>query len=330
MKTRIFLILILSFFPLSLQLKFNFRSLLSSWDRIPSRSLAGLYYLFKGYSVDGDGGVLVSGPVVSLTQRENGRPKILRTGYVTEVNPEDFEEEQLLAQSIFEASTRLGTGIGTAFLVGEHMVLTNRHVMNYSGAEKNLECGEFFIRLNLREEKVSCKKVRFCSSRYDVCVVEMQKTKSGETLGELYRPLRLSRVIKEDQDAHILHIGNAGGFGIQASHGRGIRLKGGEIFHFAPTIGGSSGAPVFNEKREVIGINWGHTGRDEIDENSFNRAVSVTAIYEELRRTHPYTLQEIKSFRSWSKRAKGIRHASISPQAREPERFPSASKEITD
>jgi len=161
-------------------------------------------------------------------------------------------------------------------------------------------------------------------------VVEMQKTREGESLGSLYRPLRLSRNIKEDHDAHILHIGNAGGFGIQASHGRGIKLKGGEIFHFAPTIGGSSGAPLFNEKKEVIGINWGYTGRDEIDENSFNRAVSVTTIYHELRRTHLYTLREVKSFRSWSKQGLGIRHASIDSRPVEPERFPSSGKEITD
>lgn len=323
---RILILFGILLFPLSLQLKFNFRSLLSSWDRIPSRSLAGLYYLFKGYSVDSDGGVQVSGPVISLTEQENGRPKILRDGYQTEVNPEDFEEEQHLAQSIFEASTRLGTGIGTAFLIGENLVLTNRHVMNYSGGEKDLVCGDFFIKLNLRNEKVLCKKVRYCSSRFDYCVVEMQKTKEGEALGSLYRPLRLSRNIKEDQDAYILHIGNAGGLGIQASHGRGIRLKAGEIFHFAPTIGGSSGAPLFNEKKEVIGINWGHTGRDEIDEHSFNRAVSIATIYQELRRTHLYTLREIKSFRSWSKQGLGIRHASIKNDPEKPERFPSSSK----
>lgn len=327
---RAFFLFSILLFPLSLQLKFNFRSLLSSWDRIPARSLAGLYYLFKGYSVDGEGGVLVSGPVISLTEQENGRPKIQRNGYKTEVNPEDFEEEQFLAQSIFEASTRLGTGIGTAFLVGESLVLTNRHVMNYNGTEKDFQCGEFSIKLNLRDEKVECKKVRFCSSRFDFCVVEMKRTRNKETLGSLYRPLRLSRVVKEDQDAHILHIGNAGGFGIQASHGRGIRLRGGEIFHFAPTIGGSSGAPLFNEKREVIGINWGYTGRDEIDENSFNRAVSITTIYQELKRTHRYTLREIKSFRSWSKQGLGIRHASIANGPQEPERFPSSGKEITD
>lgn len=330
MVTRFLLFFILLLFPLTLQLRFNFRSLLSSWDRIPSRSLAGLYYLFKGYSVDEEGGVQVTGPVISLTDKENGRPKILRDGFRTEVNPEDFEEEQFLAQSIFAATTRQGTGIGTAFLVGENLVLTNRHVMNYQGHEKKFECGDFSIKLNLREESVLCKRVRFCSSRYDYCVVEMKKTKDGEALGSLYRPLRLSRNIKEDQDAHILHIGNAGGFGIQASHGRGIRLKAGEIFHFAPTIGGSSGAPLFNEKREVIGINWGYTGRDEIDESSFNRAVSISTIYQELKRTHLYTLREIKSFRSWTKQGIGIRHASIKNSGDKPERFPSSGKEITD
>ena len=291
---------------------------------IPSQSLAGLYYLFKGFSVDQDSGsIKVSGPVVEITNGEKLGAKMFRDGYIFEKDPEDFEEEQNLALSIFEATTRLGTGIGTAFLVGSDIVFTNRHVLNYSPDDRKWECGRFNIKLYVRDEKVACKKVRFCSSRYDFCVVEMNKMSNRLSLGEEMKPLRLSRNVTDNRDAYVLHIGNAAGLGIQASHGRGVKVKDGEVFHYAPTLTGSSGAPIFNEKREVIGINWAFTGNNELDEQSYNRAVLADTIYKELRKTHPYTLKDIKSFRSWLTRGQGHRHAKIKTQSAEVDRIPS-------
>lgn len=297
---------------------------MNSWNVIPSQSLAGLYYLFKGFTFDNErDSVKVSGPVVEITNGEKLGAKMFRDGYISEKDQEDFEEEQNLALSIFEATTRLGTGVGTAFLVGSDVVLTNRHVLNYSTDARKWVCGRFSIKLNSRDERVNCKKVRFCSSRHDFCVVEMEKMSNGSSLGFEIKPLRLARKVVDDRDAFVLHIGNAAGLGIQASHGRGIKVTGGEVFHYAPTLGGSSGAPIFNEKREVIGINWAHTGHHQIDEESYNRAVLAETIFKELRKTHLYTLKDIKSFRSWLTRGQGHRHAGITRTKKEPDRIPS-------
>lgn len=317
------LFLVLFFFPGITQQIGHYQGLTNSWNMIPSQSLAGLYYLFKNFSLmDDEGVVKVSGPVVQIINGERLGARMHADGYSNEVMSEDFEEQQNLALSIFEASSRLGTRVGTAFLVGQDVVLTNRHVLNYSAEDRQWECGVFSIKLNHRDEKISCKKVRFCSSRFDFCVVEMQKMKGGQSLGEEMKPLRLARTMPR-ADSNILHIGNAGGLGIQASHGRGIRIKGGELFHYAPTLDGSSGAPIFDEKREVIGINWGYTGQDMPDDESYNRAVHTLSIYQELQKTHPYTLKEIKSFRSWI-RNQGHRHASIKSPLKIPERSPSS------
>jgi S1-C subfamily serine protease len=292
---------------------------------IPSQSLAGLYYLFKGYKFHDDkGDVEVSGPVVQIINGERLGARMHPDGYISHKDPEDFEEEQNLGLSIFEASSRLGNRVGTAFLVGQDMVLTNRHVMNYSASDRDWECGQFSIKLNTRDEKVECKKVRYCSHHYDYCVVEMHKMQNHLSLGQELRPLRLSRRVPEGRDVVVLHIGNAGGLGIQASHGRGVRLSGGEIFHFAPTLDGSSGAPIFNEKREVIGINWAYTGHNMPDDDSYNRAVHTQTIFRELQKTHPYTLKEIKSFRSWMGRNIGFREARIEPRTKILERTPSS------
>ncbi len=283
----------------------RFRGLASSWSMIPSQSLAGLYYLFKGYKIDlEEGMVKVSGPVVVLTDGEKFGAKVHPEGYITEVLDEDFEEEERLAQSVFESTTRLGTKVGTAFLVGKNLVLTNRHVMNYTPRDRKWECGQFTIKLNLRDERVACSKVRYCSLKHDFCVVEMKKMSNGLSLGEEIRPLRLALHVKSERDQHILHIGNAGGMGIQASHGIGVMVENGEFVHFAPTLGGSSGAPIFNERREVIGLN--SRGSEDLGDYSHNRGVLSETIFKELRLTHPYTFKEIRSFRTKTQRQASI------------------------
>ena len=281
----------------------GYRGLASSWNVIPSRSLSGLHYVFKGFHYqDDEGSVKVTGPVIEITQGESGGSKIYPEGFSLEMDQEDFEEEQHLAQSIYQARSGTGTTVGTAFLVGRDLVLTNRHIMGISPQEKKWNCGHFSILLNHKEERVDCQKVRFCSSRFDFCVVEMKKMANGLSLGSEMRPLRLARRVWPGTRVPLLHIGNAAGLGLQASRGQGLRISHGEFHHFVPTLNGSSGAPLFDEKGQVIGINWAHTGKEFVGDDSFNRGVLSSTIYEELKKTHPYTLNEIKSFKSWYRR----------------------------
>jgi hypothetical protein len=299
-QVHILAVITFLFFGQSLDHKHeSYRGLASSWTMIPSRSLAGLHYIFKGYdSIPEKGLVRVSGPVIEITTGEQGGSKIYPFGYSLEMDEEDFEEEQALALSIFQARSGNGMNVGTAFLVGKNLVLTNRHVLSVPRSSKKWACGQFSILLNHLEKRIACRKVRYCSSRFDYCIVEL--TVSVNDL----KPLRLARVSKSDRDISLLHIGNVGGLGLQASRGRGLRIEGGEFHHFAPTLYGSSGAPIFDEKGRVIGINWAHTGKDFVDEASFNRGILIETIYKELKATHPYTLNEIRSFRSWYQREK--------------------------
>jgi hypothetical protein len=290
----------------------GFRGLASAWNVVPSRSLSGLHYVFKGFEYnDLEGSVRVSGPVIEITQGVHAGSKAYPDGFSLEMDQEDFEEEQLLAQSIFQARSGAGNTVGTAFLVGRDLVLTNRHIMGIKPKEKKWKCGQFSILLNHKEEKVECEKVRYCSSRFDFCVVQMKKMNNGQFIGSEVRTLRMARQVQASQRISLLHIGNAAGLGLQASRGQGLKISGGEFHHYVPTLGGSSGAPLIDEKGQVIGINWAHTGKDFVDDSSFNRGVLSSTIFNELKHTHPYTLKEIRSFKSWFRREQKHRQVKV-------------------
>jgi S1-C subfamily serine protease len=290
----------------------SYRTPASAWNVVPSRSLSGLHYIFKNFQYNDDAGLVkVTGPVIEITEVETSGPKIFPEGFSLEIDLEDFEDEQTLGQSVFQARSSSGKNVGTAFLVGKDLVLTNRHLLGITSQDKKWECGEFSVGLNHRQEQIPCIKVRFCSPRFDYCVVQLKKMSNGLSVGVEVRALRLARLIKSRPDASLLHIGNAAGLGLQASRGRGIKVVGGEFHHYAPTLNGSSGAPLFDEKGQVVGINWGHTGKDYGQEGAYNRGVLTNTIYQELKKTHPNTLNEIRSFRSWFRREKKHRDVKV-------------------
>ncbi len=290
----------------------TYSGLAKSWNMIPSRSLAGPHYLYKDFELLEDMGMArVTGPVVQIINGQKWGSKIYPDGYTTELDLDDFENEQFLGQSVFEASTRLGTDVGTAFLVGRSLVMTNRHVLSYPPHTKKWECGHFGIKLNHRQEKIECEKVRYCSQVLDFCLVEMKKMANGAVIGSEVRPLRLTRKVHAGNDINLLHIGNVAGLGIQASRGQGLKLHRQEFYHFAPTLNGSSGAPILDEKQEVLGINWGNTSGNDIDETAFNRGILISAIFDELLKYDVATLKDVKSFRSWYYRTRDHRKVRI-------------------
>jgi S1-C subfamily serine protease len=124
---------------------------------------------------------------------------------------------------------------------------------------------------------VGCKKVLYCDKERDICFVEMKQPSPGIELGDLVPKIKLNCAKTEKQSGML--IGNSYSFGIQASAGPINEEVNGKIKHHIPTIGGASGSPVMNEKGEVMGINFGHVGKEDFvslnDESHYNSATSM-------------------------------------------------------
>ncbi len=218
-----------------------------------------------------------------------------------------FEAQQKLARSVFttkqtydlpnQASSLERSYMeeaGTAFLVGQDLVLTNEHVLVYS---KVKGCGNFSIKTNpiplelanslpfpvaaKKSFSFSCDKVLFCDYDNDFCLIKMKKIKMKYkdhgrkkkiqvSLGDLFSPLSLDIRGVSQSGETFSSISNALSKGIQGSAATGLsestRLitRQGDTqatqatthyFHTVPIFKGSSGSPLFDSNGIVVGIN---------------------------------------------------------------------------
>lgn len=171
-----------------------------------------------------------------------------------DVPQKQFEKEKAWANSVFVATTGTGTAQGTAFLVGQNLVLTNKHVL-----ANDKECRKFGIDLNHAKEFVPCKKVLHCSKTHDFCLIKLDTMKNGKEVGEEVKPLRFSQKVPAKNDMTVI-IGNAQGMGLHAATYSGIRDMGADWGHFNRAFSGNSGSPLLNTNGEILGIHYGRGG----------------------------------------------------------------------
>lgn len=205
----------------------------------------------------------------------NKRGDFIQNGSKKILSKETYESYKKLSDAVFEMIPNQNSGDperagrrGTAFSIGENLVLTNQHVLDDT-FKNTTECSDFEIK-DHTGETYDCKTVHFCSPEHDICLIEMRtKTKTKRDCffcsGTKYEislaqgpSLKLKASFRPEvekwQETVTTAIGNSMGYGIHFSQGRGIITQRDRTYFWAPISKGNSGGALLNDAGEVIGV----------------------------------------------------------------------------
>ena len=239
--------------------------------------------------------------VVSGVKYNHSKEEYIDSGRRFSVPIDVFKRANQLSQSVFKATPGDTGGYGTAFYVGENLILTNQHV--FSPNRKNTtKCKSFGIQLHSdqRNRFLRCKVVHYCSKQLDFCLIEMKAHKKGSSLKN-YQHLNLVKNSHYSDQSKTMVIGNPLGYGIHASTGMGTKVRGAytplaaNFYFYAPLFAGNSGGPIFNEENQVIGIATKQS-KDLVSTKAYNIGLpmeTVLNILEEKLKHKPEILKQI-------------------------------------
>lgn len=179
---------------------------------------------------------------------------------------EEVQKMRERSSAVYRMQSR--SWFGTAFHIGNNLVLTNLHVLDRESKNKT-SCANFALLSRDEDDEFACKKVHHCDATLDLCLIEMKPIKkkhgcifcrkeieyvhlaSGPSL-----KIRAGLSPEElDSESIILSaIGNTKGYGIHFSQGQGVRAAGQTLHFWAPLTGGNSGGPLLNDAGEVVGL----------------------------------------------------------------------------
>lgn len=217
---------------------------------------------------------------------------IKKNGGKTKIPKSQYDQLRLLGKSVLEMiepekSNKATFRMGTAFHIGNNLVLTNHHVLSVDRTNFS-QCDDFQLKDPNSNRFFACKKVHFCSTEHDVCLIEMDKLKQGPFNRKLVRlsdgpslKLRSTYSPAEPDKVVLTAIGNSGGLGIHASQGRGFGTNFQGTVFYAPVSVGNSGGPLLDEQGLVVGLVYaqskpeGFRGTNYVGMDAYNAAVSV-------------------------------------------------------
>ncbi len=214
--------------------------------------------------------VTVQGPTLYPEQTDNRRNFSYKIMHSFKISKRDYFLQKMMAEGIFEARTGSGAGVGTAFLVANNLVLTNEHVAGTN--DKKRECGKFGVYL-ADNSFISCQKIHYCNARLDFCLVELESDISANA-----RILSLDPNPDFGKNKEVYLVGNADGEGLQGSKGRGIiqdKYNGELLKHYAPSLGGNSGSPLFNGHGKIMGINHSSASERNMVKDEFDHIIPL-------------------------------------------------------
>lgn len=198
-------------------------------------------------------------------------------------------EDITIPKSIFKVDFFAGrnrTSNGTAFLVGPNLVMTSYHLIRELPLDADLE----ITKVNADQSETRLKGTpKLCNADLDFCLVMTENIFDGI-------PLLLSKDKIVPTDLLKL-IGFTTTQKISTSSGKMAGNSPSSILlHCIPEESGSSGAPIFNSKNEVVAINFakmayesGCSTREEVGVASYMSQILIVIKY-----NNPALYQQLK------------------------------------